>query len=45
LTLVLDMKGVTNFELEATANAGTTPIPETDMTNNTLTKRFSFYCY
>jgi len=45
LALVLDMKGVTKFELEATANTGVHPIPEADVTNNTLTKRFSFYCY
>lgn len=44
-TVVIDLKGNKNFGIEVVANAGENPIRETDMTNNTLLKYFSGYCY
>ncbi len=44
-TVVVDMKGNTNFGVEVTANSGVNPIRELDTTNNTLTKYFSVFCY
>jgi hypothetical protein len=44
-TVVVDMKGNKNFGVEVTANSGADPIREVDMTNNTLTKYFSVFCY
>lgn len=42
----LDLKGNATFGIQAVANSGANPIPETDTTNNTLVKYFSsIYCY
>jgi|GEM_PF-2956511 len=45
LKLEIDLKGNTKFGIQASANSGANPIPETDTTNNTLIKYFSMYCY
>ena len=45
LLLEIDLKGNIKFGIEATANSGTNPIPETNTTNNVLTKYFSVQCY
>ena len=44
-TVVIDLIGNKNFGIEVTANSGENPIREADMTNNTLIKYFSVYCY
>jgi len=44
-TVVIDLKGNKRLGVEVTANSGENPIPEADMTNNTLIKYFSVYCY
>jgi len=44
-TVVIDLKGNKKFGIEVIANSGASPIRETDMTNNTLIKYFSGYCY
>ena len=44
-TVVIDLKGNKSFGIEVIANSGDKPIREADMTNNTLTKYFSVYCY
>ena len=44
-TVVIDLKGNKNFGIEVVANSGENPIREADMTNNTLIKYFSTYCY
>ena len=44
-TVVIDLKGNKDFGIEAIANSGENPIPETDMTNNALIKYFSAVCY
>jgi hypothetical protein len=43
--LGIDRNGITKFGIKAVANAGDSPIPESDRTNNTLVKYFSIYCY
>ncbi|NJC97904.1 MAG: hypothetical protein FIB03_16470 [Anaerolineae bacterium] len=44
-TVVIDLKGNKDFGVEVTANSSENPIREADMTNNTLIKYFSTYCY
>jgi len=44
LNLAIDLKGNTNFGVEVIANSGPNPIPESDMTNNTLIQSFSIIC-
>jgi hypothetical protein len=44
LKIAIDLKGNTVFGIEAIANSGTNPIPETDTANNTLIQYFSIYC-
>ncbi|HKI52573.1 MAG TPA: hypothetical protein VJ987_00495 [Anaerolineales bacterium] len=44
-TVVIDLKGNKNFGIEVLANSGENPIREADMTNNTLIKYFSVFCY
>ena len=44
LNLAIDLKGNTNFAIEVIANSGSNPIPESDMTNNTLIQGFSIIC-
>ena len=44
-TVVIDLIGNKDLGIEVTANSGVKPIREADTTNNTLMKRFSFYCY
>jgi hypothetical protein len=44
-TVVLDLKRNAKFGIEAMANSGGNPIREADMTNNTLIKYYSVYCY
>lgn len=44
-TVVIDLKGNKGIGVEVTANSGENPIREADMTNNTLIKYFSGYCY
>lgn len=45
LTVVLDLKGNKNFGIEVLVNSGDDPMREEDMTNNSLTRYFSPYCY
>ena len=44
-TVVIDLIGNKDFGIEVIANSGEKPIREADMTNNTLIKYFSIYCY
>lgn len=44
-TVVIDLIGNKDFGIEVVANSGEIPIREADMTNNTLLKYFSGYCY
>jgi len=44
-TVVIDLIGNKDFGIEVVTNSGTNPIPESDTTNNTLTKYYSVYCY
>ena len=39
------MRGNKIFGIEVIANSGTNPIREADMTNKTLIKYYSIYCY
>lgn len=45
VTVELDPKGNTTFGIEAVANSGANPIPESNTANNTLIKYFTMYCY
>jgi len=45
LKLELDLKGNTEFAIEAIANSGANPIPESNTLNNKLGRHFSKYCY
>lgn len=44
-TVVIDLKGSKDLGIEVTANLGENPIREADMTNNTLIRHYSIYCY
>ena len=44
-TVVIDLIGNKDFDVEVVANSGESPIREADTTNNTLIKYFSGYCY
>jgi len=44
LNLAIDLKGNKNFGVEVIANSGTSPIPESDTTNNILIQGFSVIC-
>jgi len=44
-TVVIDLIGNKDFGIEVIANSGENPIREADMTDNTLIKYFSVYCY
>lgn len=44
LKIAIDLKGNTKFGIEAIANSGSNPIPESDTTNNIRTRNFSIYC-
>ena len=44
LKVGLDLKGNTTFGIEAIANSGSNPIPESDTTNNRYTQYFSIDC-
>jgi len=44
-TVVIDIKGNKDFGIEVVANSGENPIREADVTNNTLIKYYSVYCY
>ena len=44
LNLAIDLKGNTNFGIEAIANAGSNPVPESDTSNNILIQGFSVIC-
>ena len=44
LNLAIDLKGNTNFAVEAIANSGSNAILESDTTNNTLIQGFSVIC-
>jgi len=44
-TVVFDLIGNKDFGIEVVVNSGENPIREADMTNNTLTKYYSVYCY
>jgi len=44
-TLAINLKGNRNFGIKAVTNSGEHTISESDMTNNTLIKYFSVYCY
>jgi hypothetical protein len=44
LKVALDLKGNTSFGIEAIANSGSNPIPESDTTNNRYTQYFSIDC-
>ena len=43
--VVIDLIGNKEFGIEVIANSGEKPIRESDITNNTLIKYFSVYCY
>lgn len=44
LNLAIDLKGNTNFGIEAIANSGSNTIPESNTTNNILIQNFSVIC-
>jgi len=45
LKFELDLKGNTEFGIEAVANSGANPIPESSTLNNKFRRYFSKYCY
>jgi hypothetical protein len=44
INLSIDLKGHTNYSVEAVANSGSNSIPESNTTNNVLTQSFSTDC-
>lgn len=44
-TVVIDLIGNKDFGIEVVVNSGENPIREVDMSNNTLKKYYSVYCY
>jgi len=44
-TVVIDLIGNKDFGIEVKVNSGENPIREADMTDNTLIKYFSIFCY